>query len=110
MMYGTWIHALRERNDRSLFALTSSSGGQCSKAQLNTVSSKHASANRNFLLPITESITDRDTTIWPLQGDIFGELPVGKGLPKEAHARLSLGRTFADDDGWGRSWSPRSSC
>ena len=42
-----------------------------------------------------------------LQGDIFGEFPAGKGLPKEAHARLSLGRTFADDEGWGRSWSPQ---
>lgn len=42
-----------------------------------------------------------------LQGDIFGEYPTGKGLPNEAHAHLSLGRTFADDDGWGRSWSPQ---
>lgn len=42
-----------------------------------------------------------------LQGDIFGEFPAGKGLSKEAHVRLSLGRTFAEDDGWGRSWSPQ---
>ena len=42
-----------------------------------------------------------------LQGDIFGEFPAGKGLPMEAHAHLSLGRTFAGDDGWGRSWSPQ---
>lgn len=42
-----------------------------------------------------------------LQGDIFGEFPAGKGLPKEAHAHLALGRTFAGDEGWGRSWSPQ---
>lgn len=42
-----------------------------------------------------------------LQGDIFGEFPAGKGLPKEVHAHLALGKTFADDDGWGRSWSPQ---
>ncbi len=42
-----------------------------------------------------------------LQGDVFGSFPAGKGLPNEAQAHFALGRTFAQDDGWGRSWSPQ---
>jgi mono/diheme cytochrome c family protein len=42
-----------------------------------------------------------------LQGDIFGAYPAGKGLPNEAHGNFALGRTFAEDEGWGRSWSPQ---
>jgi len=42
-----------------------------------------------------------------LQGDVFGALPAGKGLPNEAHGNFSFGRTFAEDGGWGRSWSPQ---
>ena len=42
-----------------------------------------------------------------LQGDVFGEFPAGKGLPKEAHVHLSLGKTFAGDEGFGRAWSPQ---
>jgi len=42
-----------------------------------------------------------------LQGDVFGAFPAGKGLAKEAHGNFALGRTFAEDDGWGRAWSPQ---
>jgi cytochrome c553 len=42
-----------------------------------------------------------------LQGDVFGAYPTGKGLPNEAHGNFAFGRTFAEDDGWGRSWSPQ---
>jgi hypothetical protein len=42
-----------------------------------------------------------------LQGDVFGAYPAGKGLPTEAHGNFAFGRTFAQDDGWGRSWSPQ---
>jgi hypothetical protein len=42
-----------------------------------------------------------------LQGDVFGAYPAGKGLPNEAHGNFAFGRTFAEDDGWGRSWSPQ---
>lgn len=42
-----------------------------------------------------------------VQGDVFGAFPTGKGLPNEAHANFTLGRTFAQDEGWGRSWSPQ---
>jgi mono/diheme cytochrome c family protein len=42
-----------------------------------------------------------------VQGDVFGAFPTGKGLPNEAHGNFSFGRTFAQDEGWGRSWSPQ---
>jgi cytochrome c553 len=42
-----------------------------------------------------------------LQADVFGAYPAGKGLPNEAHGNFAFGRTFAEDDGWGRSWSPQ---
>jgi mono/diheme cytochrome c family protein len=42
-----------------------------------------------------------------LQGDVFGAYPTGKGLSNEAHGNFALGRTFAEDEGWGRSWSPQ---
>jgi mono/diheme cytochrome c family protein len=42
-----------------------------------------------------------------IQGDVFGAFPTGKGLPNEAHGNFALGRTFAQDEGWGRSWSPQ---
>jgi len=42
-----------------------------------------------------------------LQGDVFGAFPAGKGLAKEAHGNFAFGRTFAEDEGWGRSWSPQ---
>jgi hypothetical protein len=41
------------------------------------------------------------------QGDVFGAFPTGKGLANEAHGNFALGRTFAEDEGWGRSWSPQ---
>lgn len=44
---------------------------------------------------------------WFLQGDVFGAWPAGKGLDNELHGNFALGRTFAQDDGWGRSWSPQ---
>ena len=42
-----------------------------------------------------------------LQGDVFGSYPAGKGLANEAHGNFAVGRTFAEDEGWGRSWSPQ---
>lgn len=42
-----------------------------------------------------------------VQGDVFGVFPAGKGLANEAHGNFTLGRTFAEDNGWGRSWSPQ---
>ena len=42
-----------------------------------------------------------------LQGDVFGAFPAGKDLPKEGHGNFAFGRTFAEDEGWGRSWSPQ---
>lgn len=42
-----------------------------------------------------------------LQGDVYGAYPAGKGLADEAHGNFAFGRTFAEDDGWGRSWSPQ---
>ncbi|MBA2589681.1 MAG: cytochrome c [Alphaproteobacteria bacterium] len=42
-----------------------------------------------------------------LQGDVFGAFPTGKGLANEAHGNFAFGRTFAEDEGWGRSWSPQ---
>lgn len=33
--------------------------------------------------------------------------PPARDFQMEAHAHLSLGRTFAGDKGWGRSWSPQ---
>ncbi|MFO1247347.1 MAG: cytochrome c [Alphaproteobacteria bacterium] len=42
-----------------------------------------------------------------LQGDVFGAFPTGRGLPTEAHGNFAFGRTFAQDEGWGRSWSPQ---
>lgn len=42
-----------------------------------------------------------------LQGDVFGAFPAGKGLAQEAHGNFALGRTFAEDEGWGRAWSPQ---
>jgi cytochrome c553 len=44
---------------------------------------------------------------WFLQGDVFGAWPAGKGLDNELHGNFAFGRTFAEDDGWGRSWSPQ---
>ena len=44
---------------------------------------------------------------WFFQSDLFGEFPVGKDLPHEAHGNFALGRTFAEDEGWGRAWSPQ---
>ena len=42
-----------------------------------------------------------------LQGDVYGAYPAGKGLANEVHGNFALGKTFAEDDGWGRSWSPQ---
>lgn len=42
-----------------------------------------------------------------LQGDVFGEFPTAKGAPDEVQARFALGRTFAEDEGFGRAWSPQ---
>jgi mono/diheme cytochrome c family protein len=42
-----------------------------------------------------------------LQGDFFSAFPTGKGLPTEAHGNFAFGRTFSEDEGWGRSWSPQ---
>jgi len=44
---------------------------------------------------------------WFLQGDVFGAFPAGKGLANEAHGNFAFGRTFAEDEGWGRAWSPQ---
>jgi mono/diheme cytochrome c family protein len=41
------------------------------------------------------------------QGDVFGVLPTGNHLPYEVQGHFALGRTFAEDGGWGRSWSPQ---
>lgn len=42
-----------------------------------------------------------------LQGDVFGAFPTGHHLPTTGEAHLAFGRTFAEDHGWGRSWSPQ---
>ena len=42
-----------------------------------------------------------------LQGDVFGSFPTGKQLPNEMQAHFALGRTFAEDGGWGRAWTPQ---
>jgi len=42
-----------------------------------------------------------------LQGDITGVFPTGANLPDAGEARFGFGRTFAEDDGWGRAWTPQ---
>lgn len=42
-----------------------------------------------------------------LQGDVFGAFPTGAGLPNSVEGHFALGRTFAEDGGYGRSWSPQ---
>jgi mono/diheme cytochrome c family protein len=42
-----------------------------------------------------------------LQGDVFGAFPTGHGQPDSAEGHFALGRTFAEDEGWGRSWTPQ---
>ena len=40
------------------------------------------------------------------QGQVFGEFPLRSDYVKEAGFTMALGKTFAEDDGWGRSWTP----
>jgi hypothetical protein len=42
-----------------------------------------------------------------LQGQMSGVFSTGAGVPVEGEARFALGRTFADDDGWGRAFTPQ---
>jgi mono/diheme cytochrome c family protein len=42
-----------------------------------------------------------------LQGQVFGEFPLHNKLVQEVGWRFALGRTFAEDDGWGRAWTPQ---
>jgi len=41
-----------------------------------------------------------------LQGQIFGAFPLKKDLAQEVNWNFNIGRTFAEDDGWGRAWTP----
>lgn len=42
-----------------------------------------------------------------LQGQFGGVFSTGRGVPVEGEARLALGRTFAEDEGWGRAFTPQ---
>lgn len=42
-----------------------------------------------------------------LQGQVGSVFSTGVGVPVEGEARFALGRTFAGDEGWGRSWTPQ---
>lgn len=42
-----------------------------------------------------------------LQGQVGTVFSTGLGVPVEGEARFALGRTFAEDDGYGRSWTPQ---
>jgi mono/diheme cytochrome c family protein len=41
-----------------------------------------------------------------LQGQIFGSFPVRTGHADEAGWRFNIGKTFAEDEGYGRAWTP----
>jgi mono/diheme cytochrome c family protein len=40
------------------------------------------------------------------QGQVFGSFPVRTGHPDEAGWRFNIGKTFAEDEGYGRAWTP----
>lgn len=42
-----------------------------------------------------------------VQGDAAVIVPTGHGLPTSSQLNLSLGRSFAEDGGWGRLWTPQ---
>lgn len=42
-----------------------------------------------------------------LQGDVYGAWFAGQNLNNELHGNFAFGRTFAEDDGWSRAWSPQ---
>ena len=41
-----------------------------------------------------------------LQGDLFGSFPVKNDLTQELGINLNLQRTFAEEEGYGRAWTP----
>ena len=40
------------------------------------------------------------------QGQVFGSFPVRQGLANEVGWHLNIGKTFAEDEGYGRAWTP----
>lgn len=40
------------------------------------------------------------------QGQVFAGFPVRSALSEEVGTRMVFGKTFQQDDGWGRAWSP----
>lgn len=41
-----------------------------------------------------------------LQGQVFAGFPARSALSEEVGLRMAFGKTFAEDNGWGRAWSP----
>jgi hypothetical protein len=41
-----------------------------------------------------------------LQGQVFAGFPARSALSEEVGLRMVFGKTFAQDNGWGRAWSP----
>jgi len=40
------------------------------------------------------------------QGQVFAGFPLRKGRAQELAWNLNIGKTFAEDEGWGRAWTP----
>ena len=40
------------------------------------------------------------------QGQVFAAFPLRNKLAQEVGVHLNVGKTFAEDDGWGRAWTP----